>query len=162
MWEIFSPRRWGVRWRGKRTALERTVSAQCTGGNGEARSSKSTESNVTDIAVSGSLNPRNALKFERGIMTEKHLWSILDRPSSCIDEFLRVRKQHIFSSLGYDSRRRETYLQKHFAEYPVGLISENGAEDHGHPVVARLDVYCFLFPIMDCHNLTSFRHTLGR
>src|ERR1700744_5052681 len=60
---------------------------------------------------------RDVLQLKRRVVPEEHLRCILDGPLPGIDEF----------------------LQEDLAEDSVRLVAEDGAEDDGHAVVARLD-----------------------
>lgn len=101
---------------------------------------KPTKRDVANIGRARCVNTRDALKLERWVVAEKHLGRILDSSPSGIDEF----------------------LQKDFSEDPVCLFPEDGGEDDRDTVEAGLDVYRFLFAIVDSANLTTLLHTLGR
>ena len=53
-------------------------------------------------------------------------------------------------------------LQKYFSKYPVCLFSKYRAENDSHSIMASLDVYCLLIPIMYRHDLPSFGNTFWR
>jgi hypothetical protein len=51
-----------------------------------------------------------------------------------------------------------TDLQEDFPEYPIRLLTEDGAEDNGYSVMTRFDIDGFLLPIVNRHHLSAFRN----
>lgn len=49
-------------------------------------------------------------------------------------------------------------LQEDFPEYPIRLLTEDGAEYNGYSVMTRFDIDGFLLPIMNRHHLSAFRN----
>lgn len=140
MWDIVSCRRWGVRCRGKSTSCGQQRYSSClTGTMGQY-----TKSHIANFASTRTRKTRHILKLKRRIIAEEDLRRILYRSAACIHEL----------------------LEKHLAEYPIGLFPEDGAENHRHSVVAGFDVDGFLFSVMYRHHLASlsdpFRRRLGR
>lgn len=125
--------RWGVRWRGKRTV---DVSAwfRCS------RVAQQTESDVSNLAGASVLHAGDVLQLQGRVVPEQDLGSVLDGSPASIDKL----------------------LDKDLSKDPVRLLSEDGAEDDRHAVVAGLDVNGLLFAVMDRHDLTTLLDALGR
>lgn len=97
-----------------------------------------TKSHISNLSISCSRYPGNSLQLERRVVPKQHLRRILDSSSPCVDEF----------------------LDEDLAEYPVGFLAEDGAEDDGHSVVARLDVDGLLVAVVNGHDVSAFSDAL--
>lgn len=99
-----------------------------------------TESDITNLACTGILNPRNVLKLEGRITAEQNLRGVLNGSAPGIDEF----------------------LNEDLAEYSVRFFPKDGAEYDGHTVVAGLDVDSLLFSVVNSLDLSTLPNTLWR
>ena len=99
-----------------------------------------TESDVADIVGAGGIDAGDALQLERRVVPEEHLGRVLDGSPPGVDEL----------------------LEEHLPEDAIRLFAEDGGEDDGDAVVARLDVDGLLLAVVDSSDLAALLHTLGR
>lgn len=97
-----------------------------------------TKGNIADLALGAGLDARNSLQLQRRVVSEQHLWCILDSSSSGIDEL----------------------LNEHLAKDTIRLLPENGAKDDSHTIVAGLDIDGFFFTIVNRHDIAALSYTL--
>ena len=95
-----------------------------------------TKGHISNLPFTTSLQAWYILKLQRRLIPKQYLRRILNRPPPRIDKF----------------------LQEHFSEYPVRLLSEDGTEDDGDTIMTSLDVDGFLITVVDSHNLTTLAH----
>ncbi|EFW99897.1 hypothetical protein CMQ_215 [Grosmannia clavigera kw1407] len=99
-----------------------------------------TSGDIADLAGVGGAHARHALQLQGGVVAEEHLRGVLDGAPPGIDKL----------------------LDKDLSVDAVGLLAEDGAEDNGDAVVARLDVDGLLLAVVDGHDLTTLADALRR
>lgn len=99
-----------------------------------------TKCDISNLSSGGLLNALDALQFQRWIVSEQYLRSVLNSPTTGIDKF----------------------LNEYLAKDSISFLSEHCAENDRYTIVAGLDIDGFLFAVVDCFDLSTFADSLRR